>query len=195
MTRKLPVLATALVLAAVLTMIGLGIWQLQRAEWKAQLLARYQAAGEAGPADWPRSPQAVEASLYRPGSVICERVLSSGGVAGRNAAGDAGWAQVARCALDGGGEADVVLGWSAEPIAVEWEGGEASGIIGPGREGEARLIADPPLAGLEANARPDPRDIPNNHLSYAIQWFFFALTALVIYALALRKRWRGGGAA
>jgi len=34
---------------------------------------------------------------------------------------------------------------------------------------------------------------PNNHLSYAIQWFFFAATALVIYVLALRKRWREQG--
>jgi surfeit locus 1 family protein len=32
--------------------------------------------------------------------------------------------------------------------------------------------------------------VPNNHLSYAIQWFFFATTAVVIYVLALRKRWR-----
>ncbi|HNJ47416.1 MAG TPA: SURF1 family protein, partial [Novosphingobium sp.] len=37
-------------------------------------------------------------------------------------------------------------------------------------------------------------DIPNNHLSYAVQWFLFAATALVIYGLALRKRLaaRGG---
>ena len=30
--------------------------------------------------------------------------------------------------------------------------------------------------------------MPNNHLAYAVQWFLFALTALVIYAIALRKR-------
>jgi surfeit locus 1 family protein len=50
---------------------------------------------------------------------------------------------------------------------------------------------DPDLsefAKLQPNARPDPNDIPNNHLSYAVQWFLFALTALVIYGLALRKR-------
>jgi len=41
---------------------------------------------------------------------------------------------------------------------------------------------------LMANASPDPRDIPNNHWSYAIQWFAFAATALIIYALALRRR-------
>jgi surfeit locus 1 family protein len=37
-----------------------------------------------------------------------------------------------------------------------------------------RLVADPPLAGLAANAAPDPSDIPNNHLAYAVQWFLFA---------------------
>jgi cytochrome oxidase assembly protein ShyY1 len=60
------------------------------------------------------------------------------------------------------------------------------GTIAPG----PRLVADPPLAGLEANERPDPSEIPNNHLSYAVQWFLFALTALVIYAVALRRRLR-----
>ena len=45
-------------------------------------------------------------------------------------------------------------------------------------------------AGLDQLAPPDPRDMPNNHLSYAVQWFLFALTALVIYFLALRKKWR-----
>jgi cytochrome oxidase assembly protein ShyY1 len=61
------------------------------------------------------------------------------------------------------------------------------GVVAPG----PRLVADPPLAGLAANARPDPSDIPNNHLSYAVQWFLFAVTALVIYLLALRKRLAG----
>jgi surfeit locus 1 family protein len=42
-------------------------------------------------------------------------------------------------------------------------------------------------------ARPDPRDIPNNHLAYAVQWFLFATVAAVIYALALAKRLAGPG--
>jgi len=58
------------------------------------------------------------------------------------------------------------------------------GVVAPG----PRLVADPPMAGLEASARPDPSELPNNHLSYAGQWFLFALVALVIYGLALRKR-------
>jgi hypothetical protein len=79
----------------------------------------------------------------------------------------------------------VVLGWSRLPMAAGgWSGGEVRGVIAPG----PRLVASPPLAGLEANAMPDPADIPNNHFAYAVQWFVFAATALVIYGLALRKR-------
>ena len=53
-----------------------------------------------------------------------------------------------------------------------------------------RLVAAIAGAGLEASAPPSPDTIPNNHLSYAIQWFLFAGIAVVIYVLALRGRWR-----
>ena len=56
----------------------------------------------------------------------------------------------------------------------------------------ARLIASPPQAGLAQLYRSGPPDpTPTGHLFYAIQWFAFAAMALVIYPLALRKRWRG----
>jgi len=190
MTRRIPILATLVVLAAAATMVGLGLWQLERAQWKAELLARYASAGSAETATFPTSQGAVEAALYRHSTLLCDRVIEFGAVAGHDRSGTTGWAQTARCALVGGGEAEVVLGWSREPnMTLDWAGGTINGTIGPGRAGGARLIADPPLAGLQANAAPDPATIPNNHLSYAFQWFFFALTALVIYALALRKRW------
>jgi surfeit locus 1 family protein len=53
-----------------------------------------------------------------------------------------------------------------------------------------RLVAAEPGPGLAASAPPSPDSIPNNHLSYAIQWFLFAGIAGVIYILALRKRER-----
>lgn len=56
-----------------------------------------------------------------------------------------------------------------------------------------KLVADEGQGGLEPLARPDPANLPNNHLAYAGQWFFFALTALVIYVLALRARLRKQG--
>lgn len=187
MTRRVPVFATIVVLVAAGIMVSLGIWQLQRLKWKEALLADYAAAqGMTDEIDWPA--QGVgEDLLYRRARLTCSAVTGHSSIAGRNAAGTPGMAQTANCALPGGGKALVVLGWSPQPNAGEaWQGGEVHGVIAPG----PRLVADPPLAGLQASARPDPSEIPNNHLSYAIQWFLFAATALVIYAIALGKRLR-----
>ena len=169
-------------------MIALGIWQLQRAEWKADLLSRYEAANDVQAVPFPTGED-YERFLFRRSSVICKRVIGMRAGSGRNALGQTGWAQVARCELDGGGSADVRLGWSRSPLDFTWTGGEISGWIAPAGEGAA-LIAEAPPAGLQKLAPPDPKDLPNNHLAYAGQWFFFALTALVIYWLALRSRKR-----
>ena len=190
---RVPVLPTLIVAAAILTMVGLGVWQLERRAWKEALIARYERAETMSSAvAWPHTPEERERALFRHSQVHCDRVLSQGAIAGHNLSGETGWAQTARCAPDGGGEADVALGWSRDPTVRGWSGGEVLGFVAPGAGDEVRLIAAPPLAGLEALARPDPRDIPNNHLAYAIQWFFFAAVAGVIYALALRKRLAGG---
>jgi cytochrome oxidase assembly protein ShyY1 len=53
-----------------------------------------------------------------------------------------------------------------------------------------RLVAATAAPGLQPSAPPSIEQIPNNHRSYAVQWFAFAGIALVIYALALRKRLR-----
>lgn len=183
--RKLPLLSTLIVLVAIGIMISLGLWQLGRLHRKEDLLARYtQAQAMSAEVSWPRDEEAQQGLLYRHAKLMCEAATSHSSMAGRNARGEAGVAQTARCVLPGGGRALVVLGWSRQPNAgVDWQGGEVRGIIAPG----PRLVADPPLDGLEANAIPDPSEIPNNHLSYAIQWFLFAATALVIYVLALTK--------
>lgn len=187
---RLPVIATIVVLLAVGAMVGLGVWQLQRLHWKEALLTHYrQSLAMSSDVSWPRNKAEAEGALYRHATVECERVISLGAEAGHNDRGQTGWATVARCAIVGAGQADVVLGWSEAPTPARWAGGMVQGFVGPGRDGEARLIAAPQVAGLAANAVPDPNDIPNNHFSYAIQWFLFAATALVIYALALRKRW------
>jgi surfeit locus 1 family protein len=166
-------------------MIALGIWQLGRAEWKGELIARYgQAQSMSSEVPWPRSETDLEQSLFRWSGFTCERVLGMRSGAGTSARGEKGWRHVARCAIDGGGDAEVALGWSQGPQAPQWQGGEVRGIIAPG----GVLQAAQPVPGLAPLAPPDPNDLPNNHLAYAGQWFFFALTALVIYVLALRRR-------
>lgn len=187
MTRpRVPVFATLLVLAAVATMVGLGLWQLDRLRQKQALLARYTASqGAAAEIAWPLDPVAAQQALYRRSRLLCARVTEHRAIAGRNAADEAGLAQVAQCVLPDGTQAMVVTGWSRDPlVAGTWRGGEVRGVIAPG----PRLVADPPLGGLEPNALADPSETPNNHLAYAMQWFFFAGTALVVYVLALRRR-------
>jgi len=173
-------------------MVALGFWQLQRKAEKEWLLDRYErAAIMSSDVPWPRDAKASERALYRHSTVECVRARSIGERAGRSANGETGWAHVASCDLAGGGEADIALGWSRDPRPIEWTGGTVGGFIGPQGTG-VRLVAAPAQAGLAQLAAPNPADLPNNHLSYAIQWFLFAATALVIYALALRKRWRAG---
>ena len=191
MTRKVPLFATLLVAAAIAAMIALGVWQLQRARWKEALLAHYsEAQAMSAAVPWPRGEAAIEQSLFRWSGFDCQRVLGLRVTAATSAKGQSGVAQIARCALPDGSEAEVALGWSLAPQVPSWQGGEVSGIIGP----RGVLIAAQPAAGLQSLAPPDPVDAapptPEGHLAYAGQWFFFALTALVIYILALRKRWR-----
>ena len=188
MLRRLPIVPTIVVLIAVGIMIRLGFWQLDRLHQKEALLGRY-AAAQAMSADvaFPRSPAESEPLLYRRSAVDCQKVVGVESVAGRSAKDEAGIGHIATCTLGDGTRARIVLGWSRNPEVPDWRGGTVVGIIAPG----PRLVADPPLAGLQANARPDASDLPNNHLSYAVQWFLFAGVALVIYALAVRGRLKG----
>jgi surfeit locus 1 family protein len=50
------------------------------------------------------------------------------------------------------------------------------------------LVSDRAAPGLVRSKTPSATDIPNNHRAYAVQWFLFAGVALLIYALALRRR-------
>lgn len=187
--RRVPIFATIIVLAAVATMIALGFWQLGRKVEKETLITRYQAALLLpDPVPWPQ-PEEYEAALFRLSSVDCQQVRGIDSISGKSANGRPGWVHVARCSHSGSGVADVTIGWSRVATPPEWPGGVVEGRIASYGD-TVRLIASEPQAGLEAMARPDPGDLPNNHLSYAGQWFFFALTALVIYVLAIRRRQR-----
>lgn len=191
MIRRIPILSTLLVAAAIATMVALGFWQLQRRDEKLMLLARYAAAAHSGMlVSWPRDKAQAGERLYRRARIDCRTVAGLSAIAGHSRTGESGMGVTADCHLPDGTAALVVLGWSRQPVTPAWHGGLVSGIIAPG----PRLIADPPLAGLEANAAQDPAAIPNNHLSYAVQWFLFAATALAVYVLALRKRLAASGA-
>lgn len=187
--RRIPLLPTLIVLAAVAVMIGLGIWQLRRADEKAALLARYERAMILPPIEYPANPR-DDSSLFRRSAGLCLTVEGMMARAGSNQAGETGYRHVAECRA-GGGDAPVMavdIGWSRKPDSPKWRGGPVTGVIGPDPKHRIALVSDVAAPGLEASSKPDIRNIPNNHLGYAFQWFFFAAAAIVIYALALRRR-------
>jgi surfeit locus 1 family protein len=181
-----PIIPTIIVAAAVATMIALGVWQLGRMQEKAELLASYTAAaGESRVVPFPIAGEGADV-WFRRSEVDCLAVLSIEPFAGTAATGQKGWVQRASCKVSEDAAVMVDLGFSRDLAGADWSGGKVAGVIAPG----PRLVADPPVAGLQPLAKPDPGDLPNNHLAYAGQWFFFALTALVIYVLAIRRRAR-----
>lgn len=195
---RVPVVATAIVALAVAAMIGLGLWQLlvRLPEKEAQLaqLARNPAKP---PIAFPIRPD--DTLLFRRTRAICPAVAGID----RAGAGNAGYRLIARCIAPAGGFR-VQLGTTHDPRAtVRWRGGTVTGWVSHAPDAtpliealvrphsqEMLLVADRPAPGLAANTRPDVGLVPNNHLSYAVQWFFFAAVASVIYALALRTRLR-----
>jgi surfeit locus 1 family protein len=192
--KRWPLIPTILVALAVATMIGLGMWQLQRKAEKESLLARYAAAAGLPAVAWPAVPDPKALPLYRSSSVLCVKVVGWRAVSGSSATGQSGFAHLASCQTGGaeGPGATVAVGWSKGYAKPDWQGGLVEGIIAPEKAQLIRLVASQSIAGLAPLAKPSPDQIPNNHLLYAIQWFIFATAAALIYVLALRKRLAGG---
>ena len=185
MTTRIPIIPTILVIGAVAVMIALGVWQLGRMDEKEALIVKAeQSARMSSEVAYPRTDAQLEDRLYRRTTIECPSPTGATSRAAMSERGQNGVAQRVTCTLGDGTQVPVDIGFSRNPQPVAWSGGEVRGTIAPG----GRVVTARPLAGLEPLARPDPRDLPNNHLAYAGQWFFFALTALVIYILALRRR-------
>ena len=193
MIRRLPLIPTIIVALAIAAMIGLGIWQLGRAREKEALIERYAAARDRPAIDFPTMPIGEDLPLFRRATGFCLEPVTKRVTAGRNRAGESGYVHIVHCrtGAEGPGMA-VQIGWSKDPQAgAGWRGGQVRGMIAPDSEHRMRLVSEEPKAGLQPSAMPSIESIPNNHLMYAVQWFFFAILALVIYLLALRGRLKG----
>jgi surfeit locus 1 family protein len=190
---RLPVIPTFVVAAAATAMVWLGVWQIHRAAWKKDLIARYETNAKLPPVAWPAVAPADDRLLYRRATGFCLQPVGWRETAGRNLKGEPGWSHVASCRTGGaeGPGMEVDAGWSVSPHPPSWRGGPVSGLIVPDRRHRIKLVAANAAPGLVPSATPSPRDMPNNHIFYAFQWFFFAAAALVIYFLALRRRQRG----
>jgi surfeit locus 1 family protein len=199
--RRLPVIPTLLVALAVAAMIALGLWQLQRAQWKERLLADYAVAAALPAVDLdplldgetPLPPLSFRRAL-----ITChaaDQVPEAR--AGRSAPGVPGQAYYLPCRPGAAGLAGrirVNAGWAPRPDAVRrlsLDGIVAGRLGAVGEDGPVTLTAARAAPPLVASQPPGLDTIPNNHRLYALQWFFFAAAALAIYLLALRKRNRG----
>ena len=197
MIRRLPLIPTIVVTAAVAAMIGLGSWQMQRAKWKEALVERYAQAERLPPITWPTEPLRDEQlPLFRHATGVCLRPMGKRATAGENVAGQTGYVQIIDCTTGAEGPGmSVEVGWSKDPNAkVNWSGGLVSGIIVPDRRSRMRLVAASAPPGLQASKPPGASSIspitPAGHRGYAATWFSLAAIALIIYGLAVRKRLR-----
>lgn len=203
--KHLSIVPTALVAAAIGAMIALGVWQLQRADEKNALLARYANAYRLPEMAYPANAVG-DGFLFRRADGMCLEPLSPRIEGGLNAKGEAGWRHMVSCRTGAEGPGMTVdIGWSARfDLVPDWKGGAVSGVIsrqpdhrsllsrlfGKPSQPALMLVATRPAPGLEASAPPSTRDVPNNHFAYAVQWFLFAGIAAIIYGLALRRRKR-----
>jgi cytochrome oxidase assembly protein ShyY1 len=191
MIRRLPIAATIIVLAAVATMVALGFWQIRRAHEKEALLARYSASRSLPEILFPAAPLSNDAlPLFRRARGNCLRIAAVRTRPGTNRSGESGFVFVADCITGAEGPGmSVEMGWSKNPQSKPaWTGGMVQGLIAPDNKNRVRLVSATGLGGLEASAPPSIDTIPNNHRSYAVQWFLFAAIALIIYGLAARKK-------
>jgi cytochrome oxidase assembly protein ShyY1 len=201
---RIPFIPTIIVALAVLVMIGLGFWQFQRRDEKVQALALAASNPGKPPVAFPKLPPVTADILFRPSSLYCLRVVGWQIEAGRAADGSTGYRHIAQCNTGAEGPgALVAVGVTQRPDAKpNWTGGQVTGWISQEPDHRAlisriggkamplrpMLIARAAPAGLKPSAPPSAADVPNNHLAYAVQWFFFAGVAIIIYILALRRR-------
>lgn len=201
--KRPPLVATVIVLFAVVVMIVLGIWQLSRRSQKEALIAQYSVNLSRPAMAFPAIPMGDE-MLFRRASALCLEPMSEALSAGYNLKGERGWRHLVRCRTGAEGPGFTVdIGWSADfKTKSQWKGGNVDGVIGPvpdqrsviersvadKKQQQLLLVATRSSGGLQPSAIPSLEGIPNNHLAYAVQWFLFAGIALGIYGLALWRR-------
>ncbi|WP_317153569.1 SURF1 family protein [Sphingopyxis indica] len=202
--RRWPLVPTLLVALAVLIMVALGVWQLQRKGEKEALIALYERnRAMSATVAYPALAPVPDAMLFRKSSVTCLEPVRWLPRSGAAREGGSGIRMIADCRTGAEGPGALVdMGIADDFTPPAWKGGTVQGTIVPGPEqpslierltGRAvparpMLVADTPAPGLRASAVPSGADVPNNHLAYAVQWFLFAAIAVVIYILALRRR-------
>lgn len=205
--KRVPILATLVVALMLTALVSLGVWQLQRREWKRELIAQLEAAPKLPllePADFTAAMNGTRSIQYRRAEMPCSpgTVLPYDVKGGSSAGGESGYLVLVSCRPNRKPPDIVaVAGWTMRadavrvPIAVD---AVFTGLIiekpygtAPGRP-QFMLIPDTAVPPLQVSRRPDPEGLPDNHLSYAGQWFGLAAALLAIYGVWLRRRMVAG---
>jgi cytochrome oxidase assembly protein ShyY1 len=187
-------------------LVGLGVWQLQRREWKRALVVAAETAPQLPmlePADFMAAMTGRMSVQYRRAEVVCRpgRVKPYDLKGGSSAGGESGYLVLVSCRPDQSLAPDIVAvaGWTRRPDAAALPlvvDTMFSGLIIERPYGDAperpqfMLIPDAAVPPLAPSRLPSAADLPDNHLAYAGQWFGLAGALLVIYALWLRRRRR-----
>lgn len=196
---RLPLLPTLMVAVMIPVMIGLGFWQLQRADWKTDLLARLEAQAKL-PVVEPSGALADDLEFRRVQLTVDCPDSTPRGRSGKSATGQVGFSMLLLCNA-GAGPILVDAGWSDRPdgwarLAAPWPPQGAFAVTGTlvrtgGAGPRYTLVSETAPAPLVPSAPPSPDDIPNNHMGYAVQWFAFAATLGIIYAVYVSRLRRG----
>ena len=208
--KRLPLLPTLMTFVMLTVLISLGIWQLQRREWKHALIAQLEAAQSQpllAPRDYYQAMIGEKSVQYRRAELPCSpgTVLPYDLKGGSSLTGTSGYLVLVSCRPNRKAPDIVaVAGWTqrpdaaAVPVTVDtvFRGLIIERPYGrtPGRP-QFMLIPDTAVPPLQRSRLPSPQDLPDNHLSYAGQWFGLAVVLAAIYGLWLRRRLQTPGLA
>jgi surfeit locus 1 family protein len=179
-----------------ITLISLGMWQLERKEWKEALIAQIARNAEQPAFAFASADQVTPDMEYRRVNFVCAYKLADEySVDGFDAAKRMAKRRYVKCSAPA--HIVVDLGWHANASDVD----AATGVIAvAGRirlwpeQSRAQALGNIKLVGPQnftapvasfyvqtGDALPPPP--PNNHFAYAVQWFIFAGVLGVIFAL------------
>jgi surfeit locus 1 family protein len=199
------IVPTVMTLIMLPMLIALGMWQLQRMEWKTNLLARLEVNPKLPVLMISNSSRLMPADEFRKVSIVCAReskiavfpedMRSDGKTEGTYIS----------CRLQNGPivmidaeseqlppsnatQAYTVTGTLRQWQAPSWQRKMAGNL-----PASWALFARKNVSPFYVNGQgvlPRAEDIANNHFAYAVQWFAFAGVLLVIYGIYARRIWR-----
>jgi surfeit locus 1 family protein len=202
-SRRIPIIPTVITAVGFLILCGLGKWQLDRREWKRDLIERLSAAPnlpEVTPAEFGAAMMGDASIQYRRARIDCRAGPKKPYDLrpGSSAKGDSGFFVVVSCRPnDRPPDIVAVAGWTRRVDAKELTlslDTELAGVVIENPYGMAKgrprfmLIPDAAIPPLARPQQPSAADLPDNHLAYAGQWFGLAAALAAIYGLWLRRR-------